>query len=206
MNDEELTFMGNGEEYEKLVQQHGLPLVAYCSLLAPICDMLYCKGDDSSDGPQEKRLRDYIGLKTDRKIHKLVDIYGRMASPPLDGYCHENVYEFKTCPVLNFYDLDMSRSEGAFVSKFKLQHLELACGRNLNRRPDNCHFKEGYYVYVDKSGHVFWLAASEITELVETGCTKRVKDWEKAGNDGWMIPTRYWEKLGYILGSAKARI
>lgn len=187
------------DQYDELVAKYGLKLMTYCSVLNVFSELYYQAGDDA-DGPAEKKLLNFFSRKTASKVEKMPDCFGRLKTPPLDAFSHCNVYEFKTCySALRFADLDGSQSAGAFVDRFKVEHLELACGRLLCRHPDpKFHFNEGFYVYIDKCQCVYSMTAKAIRAAVEEGKTKPVRDWLGGKRDGWMIPTRLWEAHGPV--------
>lgn len=187
------------DQYDALVAKYGLKLMTYCSVLSTFSDLYYVAGDDA-DGPAERKLLAFFSRRSGTAVQKMSDCFEKITSPPLDAFSPAYVYEFKTCySTGRFGDLDRSVSGGAFVDKFKLEHLDLACGRILCRFPDpKHHFSEGYYVYIDKEQVVYCLSAGAIRSLIEEGKTKPVKDWMGGKRDGWMIPTRFWNCLGAV--------
>jgi hypothetical protein len=185
------------QEFNELVTQHGLPLVTYCSLLQPVHHAFYYNGDEDEDGPHEARLRTFMTKWAKEPVRKLRDVFGRCTHPPIDAHDRKRVYEFKVLmKTPRFQELDTSKSLGAFVERFKLRHLELACGLNLTRYVDERFFEDGYYVYMDGSMNVFALSVREINRLIESGKTIYKPAWGDKGSGGWMIPTNLWEKLG----------
>ncbi len=185
-------------EFDKLVIQHGWPLVNYCNNLASLASY-YSNGssDEPEDGPKEAAMRIHMGSHMGSTIHKLQDLFGNVSHPPIDGFDLTRVYEFKlVTAVTRFQDLTTTDSKGAFVDRFKVQHLDLACGRNLIRRQTNRFFEEGYYVYMDQSMNVFYLSVTEIWDLVESGRTIPKPGWGGKGQRGWMIHPDLWHKAG----------
>lgn len=174
-------------------------LLHYATVVEPLADLHYFSRPDEDDYSNENRIITFLNREyDDRVVKKLVDPLEKMSHPPLDAYCQRFVYEFKFTGTRhpNFYDFTKrTASKGAFVDRFKLEHMELACGRLLCRRFDpSAHFEEGYYMYVDVFRNVYALSATEIREKVRS--LDLVEGWGGSNRCGWMINTYEWNRLG----------
>lgn len=173
-------------------------LLNYIAVLHPWADIHYgsYSRQDDDDYSNETRIINFLN-KTyqDRNVVKLVDESGKLSHPPIDAYCNRYVYEFKfTGKFTNFHELSQTQSKGAFVDKFKVEHLEIACGRILCRHPNDSHFEEGYYMYVDRLRNLYSLSLTEIRQKVKA--LELVENWGGGKRSGWMIHTKEWNFLG----------
>lgn len=171
----------------------------YFDLVQPLAYFHYYSREDDDDYKHENRIINFLNKKyPDRIVKKLIDPQGKLSHPPIDAYCQKFVYEFKFTGARypNFHDFTKhTTSKGAFVDKFKLEHMELACGRLLCRRFDPVvHFEEGYYMYVDTLRNLYALSATEIRQKI--GSLELVEGWGGSNRCGWMIDTYQWNHLG----------
>lgn len=132
------------------------------------------------------------GLSNDRSPLDAADEAGRC------------IVEIKTTNRYKLAEFDDLRFGGVGVLKWKLQHLQIACGMPGTHRGafkrDHC-FRTGLYVYLDKDNDVFSLSLDEIEHLIQVKSSLIRFDHfpnrvEILADPAWFIKSCCWHHLG----------